>query len=160
MNSNEKRWIVLLVAVILIAVILIVVLTTGKKNETPIAQGGNTNQGTVNEEKYTVELDDGTKLNTSEDFNKTKTYNNLEISNIQFTEKDGMTVLLADVKNTGSTNHAAEIVKLELLDENGNVITDTNPVIGDIKPGETGKINTTLTGDAANAKDFRITAAK
>ena len=158
MNSNEKRWIILLIAVVIIAVVLIVALNVGKKDENQ-TQGGDINQGqTVNEEKYTTELDDGTKINTSEEFAKTKTYKNLEISNMQFTSKDGMTVLLADVKNIGSTNHEKEIVKLELLGENGEVLTDGKPVLGDVKPGETTKLNVSFMGNHTNAKDFRITA--
>ena len=150
-----------MIAVVLIAVVLIVVLSTNKKNDTQLGQGGNTSQEEVeNEEKYTTELDDGTKINTSEEFGKTKTYNNLEISNMQFTSKDGMTVLLADVKNNGSTEHKAEIVKIELLGENGEVLTDGKPVIGDIKPGETAKINVSFMGDHTNAKDFKITSVE
>ena len=80
------------------------------------------------------------------------------MSNMQFTSKDGMTVLLADVKNIGSTNHEKEIVKLELLGENGEVLTDGKPVLGDVKPGETIKLNVSFMGNHTNAKDFRITA--
>lgn len=161
MNSNEKRWIVLLIAVVLIAVVLIVVLVNGNKDKSDNTLQDGTQQGeVVNEEKYTTELDDGTKINTGEEFNKTKTYGNLEISNIQYTEKDGKTTLLADVKNNGTTKHEAEIVKIEILDENGNVITDGKPVIGDIEPGATIKLNASFSADVANAKDFRITAVK
>ena len=49
MNSNEKRWIILLVAVVVIAIVLIVVLVNanGKENE---VQGG-TGNPVENEEK-------------------------------------------------------------------------------------------------------------
>ena len=158
MNSNEKRWLVLLVAVIVIAIVLIVVSVNanGKEDE---MQGGTTNP-VVNEEKYTTELEDGTKVNTGEEFNSTKTYGNLEISNIQFTEKDGMTVLLADVTNKGITTHENEVVEITILGENGEEISTTKPVIGKIEPGETIKINATITADVSNAKDFTIEAVE
>ena len=70
MNNNEKRWIVLLVVVLLIAVILIVVLVNGNKKEEEVGKSTET----ANEEKYTTELNDGTKENTSEEFNRTKMY--------------------------------------------------------------------------------------
>ena len=71
-----------------------------------------------------------------------------------------MSVLLADVKNTGSTTHEAEIVKITILGENGEVITETKPVIGKVEPGETIKLNATITADVVNAKDFKIEAAE
>lgn len=157
MNNNEKRWVILLVAVLIIAIVLIVVLVNSNKNKEKgqVAQGG---QSQIEDkgENYTTELNDGTKINTGEEFNTTKKYGDLEISNIQYTEKDGMTVLLADVTNKGSTTHENEIVKITILGENDEELSTTKPVIGKIEPGETVKINATITADVANAKDFRI----
>lgn len=159
MNSNEKRWIILLVAVVIIAIIFFVVITNinngdeAQNNVTPqqSVQGGNN-------EQFTTELDDGTKVNTSETFGQTKTYNNLEISNIQFTEKDGQSTFLADVKNNGTTTHEPEIVKITLLDENGNTVTELKPAIERIEPGETAQINSMISADVTNVKDFKIEA--
>ena len=159
MNSNEKRWIVLLVAVVVIAIVLIVVLTGNKGKKEQIDQGAGQEIET-NEEKYTEELADGTKINTSEEFNSSKKYGNLEISNIQFTEKDGMSVLLADVTNTGNEKHEVEVVKITIIGENGETITEIKPIIGEIEPGETIKLNASITADVTNAKDFKIEAVK
>ena len=159
MNNNEKRWIVLLVAVLLIAVILIVVLVNGNKKEEEVGKVDQSTE-TANEEKYTTELNDGTKVNTSEEFNSTKMYGELEISNIQYTEQNGKTVLLADVTNKGNTTHETEIVKITIVGENGEEITTTKPVIGKMEPGETVKINATITADVSNAKDFKIEAVQ
>lgn len=159
MNSNEKRWIILLVAVIAIAIVLIVVLTGNKGKEKNVNEGQQ-EEVQVNEEKYTTELNDGTKINTSEEFNSVKKYNNLEISNMQFTEKDGKSVMLADVKNVGSTTHEVEIVKVTILGENGETITEIKPIIGKVEPGETIKLNASISADVANAKDFKIEAQK
>ena len=160
MNSNEKRWIILLVAVVIIAIVFFVVITNINKGDDE-SQNNVTPQQTVqggNNEQYTTELDDGTKVNTSETFNQTKTYNNLEISNIQFTEKDGQSTFLADVKNNGTTTHEPEIVKIVLLDENGNTVVELKPAIGRIEPGETDQINSMVSADVTNVKDFRIEA--
>ena len=158
MNQNEKRWIVLLVAVVIIAIVFFVVLGFRNKDGEDLAD--NSQNVPTNEEQYTVQLDDGTKLNTSEDFNSNKTYGDLEISNIQFTEKNGSSVLLADVTNKGNTTHENEIVKITILGENGEEITTTKPVIGKMEPGETVKINATITADVSNAKDFKIEAVQ
>ena len=87
-------------------------------------------------------------------------YGELEISNIQYTEQNGKTVLLADVTNKGNTTHENEIVKITILGENGEEITTTKPVIGKMEPGETVKINATITADVSNAKDFKIEAVQ
>ena len=75
MNSNEKRWVVLLIAVLIIAVVLIVVLAMTNKNDTTVQNE------VANEEKYTTELEGGSKLNTSDALNAAKTYGDLEIFN-------------------------------------------------------------------------------
>ena len=136
MNNNEKRWIILLVAVVIIAIIFFVVIT-------------NINKG----------KDEG-QNNITEEFGKAKTYNNLEISNIQFTSKDGKSTLLADVKNNGTTTHEPEIVTIVLLDENGNTVTELHPAIGKIEAGATDQINSSVSADVTNVKDFRIEAGK
>ena len=157
MSSKEKRGIAILIAITII--VIITVMVSGKKEEIN-EEPRNETQQTEQEEKYTTELEDGTKINTSEEFNSSKRYNNLEISNIQYTEKNGMTVMLADVKNVGTTKHEKEIVRIEIIGDNGEIITELKPVIGEIEVGETIKLNASVTADVANAKDFRITAVK
>ena len=159
MNQNEKRWIVLLVAVVIIAIVFFVVLGFRNKDGEDLAD--NSQNVPTNEEQYTVQLDDGTKLNTSEQFNSNKKYGDLEISNIQYTTRpDGMTVLLADVTNKGTTNHELEMVKITILDQNGEAITEIRPLIDAMAPGETVQINASITADVSNAKDFTIEAAE
>lgn len=155
MNSNEKRWIVLLVAVIIIAIVLIVAIVGMNDSENQAINDGQ-NEVQMNEESYTTQLDDGTKINTSEEMSKMKTYKNLEISNIQFTEKNGMSVLLADVTNKGNTTHEEEVVKITILGENNEEIAVIHPSIEEIEPGGTAKINASISADVTNAKDFVI----
>ena len=158
MSKNEKRWIILLVAVVVIAIVFFVIITRENKKEEENTQ--NTTNEVANEEKYTEQLEDGTKLNTSEEFNSSKTFGNLEIGNVQYTSRNGMSVLLADVKNNGTTVHEKEIVKITILGDNGEVITEIKPVIGKIEPGQTIKLNASITADVANAKDFKIEAVQ
>ena len=158
MNSNEKRWIILLIAVVIIAIVLIVVLAGNKGKKGQIDQGTIQGQEVEEEttEQYTEELIDGTKINTSEEFNSTKKYENIEISNIQFVEKEGISTLLADLRNTGSTKHEEEIVKITILGEQGKEITELKAVIGEIEAGSTKRLNASITADVTNAKDFKI----
>lgn len=157
MKENREKKIMLIIAIVIVILIAVLLeINIGRKKNIDKAKQNEV----VNEEKYTEKLGDGTKLNTSEEFNSTKKYKELEIRNIQYTSKEGMTVLLADVKNRGSKVHKPEIVKIEILDEEGKVITEGKPVIEEIEPGETIKLNTSLIGNVANAKDFRITEIK
>ncbi len=156
MSSNEKRWVILLVAVLIIAVVLIVVLVMPKGNN----EGEPTQQNeATNESLYTEELEGGSKLNTSEAFNGTKTYGDLEFTNIQFSSTNGVSTLLADVTNKGDSTHEQETVKITIVGEDDSETT-VNAIIGTIEPGETIKLNTSMTADVVNAKDFKIEAGE
>lgn len=151
MNKNQKRWMILVIIVVAVIVILAIVYSRRGEGE-EISQG----EREQKEETYVTELEDGTKLNTSEEFNNEKRYGNLVIRNMQYTEQNGMTVMLADVTNEGSTVHEPEIVTITIYGENNEVITELHPAIGRIEPGETIKINASTTADVANAKDYEI----
>lgn len=155
MKKKEKRLILVLLIILAIVVIIYVVRQNQNKGEDGTGVTGS-QQIAKAEGTYTETLEDGTVLNTSEEFNGTKTYNGLEISNIQYTEKNGMTVLLADVKNTSDTAHSLELVKIIVVGENGEDMAVMNSIIGDVGPGETIELNASMTGNIVNAKDFRI----
>ena len=88
-------------------------------------------------------------------------YKDIEISNIQFTYENGKSVLLATIKNTASTKHTSEIVKLTILGENNQVIDEVNAILPNMQAGETKQLNTTISGaDSVNAKDFKIEEKK
>lgn len=158
MKDNEKKGIILLV-IIAIVIILIIVKVTGKKEEDIAKENTSNVPAQGNAEKYVENLENGVKINKSEEFNKTKKYKNMEISNIQFTYQEGKSVLLADVKNTASVKHNNEIVKITILDENNKVIEVLEPVLPTIEPGETKQLNVIISGaDSVNAKDFKIEA--
>ena len=153
MSSDEKRWVILLIAVLIIGgIILGAFIKSGNKDNknTNLSQQNNNNKGTI------IELDDGTRINTDKQLTGTKKYNDLEISNIRLTEKDGITRFIADVKNIGNTKHEEEIVQLILISKDGNELAELNPIIGEIKPGETIKIDASITADIINAKDIKI----
>lgn len=145
--------------VAIVAIIAIVKITNNNNNQ--VGEANNTVQNEINEVlNHAVALEDGTKLNTSEDLKLVKKYKELEISNIQLTSKNGSSVLLADVKNTGKEEHQSEIVKITILGDNNEVITEIVPVIGNVKPGETIKLNAIVTADVVDAKDIKIEEKK
>ena len=159
MRRNELKWILIIIGIMVIILLGVLIFRQGEKEEQkPQNNVSQESQEPTNTEKYTEVLEDGTKLNVSEDFNTAKEYNGLEIGNIQYTQRNGVTVLLADVKNPGPSTHEREVVKITIVGENGEVITDTLGVIGEIKAGGSYQLNASFTADVSNAKDFRIEA--
>lgn len=150
MKENKNKGMIIGVILVIIVAIVVAAIMLNRNNN---AEEANTN---LEEESYTKQLEDGSKLNISEEFNETKMYNGLKITNIQFTEKNGMSVLLADVENTATTDHQVELVKITILGKDGEEIAQINSVIGDIAAGEKIKLNTSITADVTNAKDFTI----
>lgn len=159
--DKKERKIILIGAGIVIAALLIVLIVNGISKKGEEKTGETNTQVEQNAEKYTTNLESGTKLNKSEEFNKNKKYKDIEISNIQFTYENGRSVLLANVKNTASTKHTSEIVKLVILGENNQILDETNAVIPNMEAGEMKQLNATISGaDSVNAKDFRIEEKK
>lgn len=159
MTNKEKKVIFTLIGIM--AVVLIIVLIVRGVNKKPVEQQGNVNtENKANEEQYVTQLDDGTKLNNSTNLNNKKTYKTIEISNLQFTSKNGGSALLADLKNTGKTDFAGEEVTLVLIGENNETIKEIPTAIQSMKAGETKQWNILLTADVVNVKDIKIEVKK
>ena len=150
MKKNEKIIIFILLVVLIIAIIVFVV--NQNKNVKELNNENITEENNLVEENNTVEeeftqlLDNGVKLNTSEELGKTKQVGSFKFENIQLTEQDDQSILLADVTNTSSK---ATDVTAESLVEEG--------IIGKINDGivvlATGKLEKKL-----NVKANRFTA--
>lgn len=103
MSKDEKRWIVLFVAVVIIAIVLFVSLGMSKNKKQTDEEGTTVvQQGSSIDEKYVEVKDDGTKVNTSNKLKENKTFDGLNISNINIETKNNETVVKADITN--STN--------------------------------------------------------
>ena len=147
MKKNEKRMILILLVVLVIAIIIFAVNKNSNKNK----EENQTEEN--NTEKYVQVLEDGTKLNTSEQLNKTKQVGSYKFENMQLSEQGSQTVLLADVTNTASI----QLVDVTLLDENGKEIITVGGIISPLKPGAKTQFNAGMTLDYANTYDFKIT---
>ena len=152
MKKNEK--IMILVLLVILVVAIIIFATRGNKKV-------ENNENTVVENNTTVEefvqvLDDGTKLNTSTKLNQAKDVNGLRFENIQFTEQNGQSVLLADVTNNTGKATDFTLVDVILLDKNGKEIVTLGGIISPLQPGAKTQFNTSMTLDYANAYDFKI----
>lgn len=155
MKKKEKRLILVLIAILVIVLIIGLFIKKNKNKENEIQ-----NQNTATDEKFVQVLEDGTKLNKSSKFNETKNIDGIEISNIQFTYKDGQTVLLADVINNSGKAVDMTLLNIKLLDEQENEIITIGGIISPMQVGETTQLNAGMTMDYANAYDVEITFKK
>ena len=152
MRDSEKK---VLLITILIGIIIIGGLLLWKKKGNNTENNVNEIQN-VNEKQYVQVLQDGSKVNISEELRKTKALDGLEITNIQLKENGGITTLLADVENKSGANVESKKVQVEILNKNGETITILRGRIDSIKPGEKVQLNMSVTANVANAYDFKI----
>ena len=151
MRKNEKKT---LLITIIIGVIIIggLILWTNSRKAKPTS-GNETN---TNTEEFVEVLEDGSKLNKSEKFSKTKKLDGLEIRDIQFREIGGITTLLATVENKSGKAVEKRWIKVYVLDKSGNTITTVRGIINAMNAGETTQLNMGVTADVANAYDFKV----
>ena len=153
MKKKEKKMLLILVLVGVVIVGIIYFATRPKEEKASSKVDMTDNK--VKEEFVQV-LDDRSKLNISTKLNETKKVNGLEIGNIQLSMTGGETTLLADVKNNSGKDLGVTLIDITLFDKNGGEITTINGIVGDVKAGETVKLEASTTLDFANAYDFKV----
>ena len=153
MKKKEKRMILILLVVLIVAIIAFVINKNSNKNK----ENENTAEENNTTEEFVQVLEDGTKLNTSEQLSKIKQVGNYKFENMQLTEQGSQTVLLADVTNTGSTATDIQLVDVTLLDKEGKEIVTVGGIISPLQPGASTQFNSSMTLDYANTYDFKIT---
>lgn len=150
MTNKEKKFLIILVAVAIIIVIGIVIFkNVGKKEE-------NTTPENQVVEEYVKVLEDGTRLNTSDKLSQTKTFDGLEITNFQLTEKNNVTVLLGTITNKSNETKGDYPVNIKILDKDGNEIITVGGYISPLEAGQSTQLNCSASFDYANAYDFEI----
>ena len=151
MKSNEKK-IIAILSIILVIVVIIFAVMKNKKSES--------NDNTAIENSYIEPViqvqEDGTKLNTSTKLNEPKEVNGLKFENIQFTEKNGQTVLLANVTNNSGKATEMTLVEVILIDKEGNEIEKLNGLISPLQSGASTQLNISTSLDYSDAYDIKI----
>ena len=149
-KKSNKIIIILVIAMILIITVLAIHLINKKDSS-------DENSNTQNEvESYVQEVEDGVKLNTSTAMNTSKTLGNLLITNIQLTNRSGMTNLLAEVVNNSEETTPLKTVEITLLSYDGEELAKLTGVINSLEPGESTELNIATTSNYITAYDFRI----
>ena len=158
MKSNEK---IMIAVLVIITLCLVIFAATRNKNKD---EGGDTSGTTGGgatiqvEEEFVATTESGTKVNTSEKLAEKKVVNNIEFTDIQLTEKNGQTLLIATVTNTSEVKSEMFEVRITLLDENGGEIKTIPGLVAPLEPGASTQFSSTTTLDYVNAYDFTVTA--
>lgn len=147
--DKSKIWLLIVLIVIIALIVVIIIAANGGKDNDNKMQNNN-------EENYSTVLDDGTKINTSEKLKETKIYGSIQMSNMKIARQGEMTVLMADIQNIGESVLAKQRVKITLLDEAGQVITEITPDIRELQSGEVYTFSAGMTEDIVNAQNYTI----
>lgn len=146
-----KRKEIILILVLLIILIIAIILQNKSRNTEKNTETIET------KEEFSQTMNEETKLNISTKLNETKYLDEYKIENIQLTNKDGQTILLADVTNTTDKDTKATLVDIMLFDKEGKELKKIGGVIAPLKAKESTKFNSNVSGDYTNAYDFIIT---
>ena len=152
-KTNNKVVFVALLIIIAIIICIIVVLVQKNKKEEADSGEGTKGENTVS---YVEEVEDGVKINKSTKLNEAKEINGIQISNIQLTTKDGMTTLLADVKNNSESKTKDRTIQITLINEDGSELTTITGILKGLEVGEETQLNIATTSDYVNAYDFKV----
>lgn len=153
MKKKETQMIFILIIISILIIGVIWIITKGGKKEEAVST--NLEQNIVTEE-FVQELEDGTKLNTSSTLKKEKQFQGLKITNIQLTNQNNKTELIADIENSTGKDTQAMLIYIILYDKEGNEITTLGGRISPIKAGKTMQFSTSAMIDYANACDFEF----
>ena len=156
MTDIEKKFIFTVIGFLIL--IMIVVLCIKSSNKNKLEQQKASENNTQLEDYVTSfeKIGSDVKVNNNEDLAKTKTYNNVEMSNIKITSQNGNSVLVADVKNIGEIKHEKEIITLSIIGSDDTEIATLDTILTDLEPGETKQLTVLATADIVNAKNFII----
>lgn len=157
MQKKEKRMIAILLIILIIAIAVFVINNNKNKENGKNAENENTAYENEDPEEFVQVLEDGSKINTSEELNKTKQIGTYKFENIQLAEQNNQTVLLANVTNTGNKATEMQLLDITLLNKNGEEIITIGGIIEALEPGANTQFNSSMTLDYTNVYDFKIT---
>ena len=154
MNKKVKKIIATIMIIIVIAMVITIMLRFRNRKSTENIR--TVEEQIIPKEEFVDKLEDGTRINSSDKLHETKTFDGLEISDFQLTEKDNMTVLLGKITNNANTKKGGYAVNITVLDKDRNEMTTVVAYIKELQPGESTTLNVSSTFDYANAYDFTI----
>lgn len=147
--EKKRKNIILLIIGILILAILIIMSVVYIKNKKLKEDNGNSTA-----EKYVEVLEDGTKLNTSNQFKKVKDIDGFKISEAELKNMSSQSILTAKVTNETGSDTKEKFITIIFYDESKNELGRGKGIIPPIVNNESKEINVSLQTDYSNAYDF------
>ncbi len=127
-----------------------------------IARGKTVNKETANNPEIDMtnlvnaKIENGEKVNTSENLKEAKKFEEIEISNIKLGTSEGYSQLTATAKNPTETYVDEKEISIVFVDSEGYEIAKLGYLLSGINPGEEVPIDVRTQVDLINAYDFRI----
>ena len=162
MESNNRAIIFLIGIVVILLIIFFVIVNSNNKKETvnQEVQINTVEDDNISTEEYVNILEDGTKLNNNSNLQKDKIFDNMEITDIQLTEKDGVSQLIANVTNNTQEIKGGYPIRIKMLDDKQNEIVTIDAYLKELEPGESTQLSTSATQDFANSYDKKLSFMK
>ena len=164
-DNGKNLWLKILLGLVIIGIIIFIIINIVKNREIK----GNTSKNVeteVNqqqeeenkvEEEFVQHTEDGTKVNVGSKITDDREVDGLKFTNIQLTEKNNQSTLLADVENaTGKNISDYTNLDITFLTKDGQEIITIKGILAPLKSGEKTQLNAGLTQDVANAYDIKI----
>ena len=165
-DNGKNLWLKVLLSVIIAGIIVFIIINIVKNkkpkeslSENYQNQNGESQQVEENvvKEEFVQQIEDGTKVNVGSKITEDREVEGLRFTNIQLTEKDNQSTLLADVEND-TEKDISDYTNLDItfLTKDGQEIITVKGILVPLKAGEKTQLNTSLLQDVANAYDMII----
>jgi len=149
-NERKKYLLITIIGVILIiGIIVTIVIGYNNQNQEPYVSP-------QEDEAYATIQEDGSKQNNSETLKQNKKYDDLDITEIQLTEKGNITSLTGKITNNTNKVKKESTATITLIDSKEKEITQMKIYVKELQPQESTNLNANATLDYSNAYDFTI----
>ena len=166
MKKEKNLFLKIVLIAIIVGIIVFIIMNivksknskegVGQNNQKQNSESQQVEENAVKEE-FVQQTDDGTKVNVGSKITDDKDVNGLKFTNVQLTEKNNQSTLLADVENaTGKNLTDYTNLDITFLTKDGQEIVTIKGILTPLKSGEKTQLNAGLTQDVANAYDIRI----
>ena len=166
MKKEKNLFLKIVLIAIIVGIIVFIIMNivksknskegVGQNNQKQNSESQQVEENAVKEE-FVQQTDDGTKVNVGSKITDDKDVNGLKFTNVQLTEKNNQSTLLADVENaTGKDIKDYTNLGITFLTKDGQEIITIKGILPPLKSGDKTQFNTGLTQDVANAYDIKI----
>lgn len=154
-EKTTRAILVLIAIVVLIVIGIVLIVSSARKNEGEEDIESVSGDLTETDENVSI-AEDGTKVNVSSKIKEEKEIDGLKITDMEITEVDNVSTIVANVKNDTGEEKGEFAIEIKLIDREGNEITTVPGYIGKIRAGESMGLKASATYDFANAYDCEI----